>query len=380
MLKITFRLPRLETEPQIDRKCRFCGYERCHIHGYRRRGIKDYALSEVVTIRMKCPKCRKVFTIVPRGVTYRRHRSDRVVGLGIMLYYYGLSYQSAWAVLVSLGINQSVTTVYNDFIEACDKAMAKLQVRRKATKIVVKIGGCDGAVQKLKGKKEANLLFFTDLEEEDAEALIEVYLADERNPEEVKEKVEEVKREYGIEAIMTDGHKSYNYLDDYEKSRVRHLRCQAHFKKAKIIRIRELLKECREKGYKRLPLLLKELEPIVKNLGAGSKDALDKLFNKALRYKRKRYPSTRKTKSKKPRKWSVSYRIYKLITEVHEKLPELADQEITTNNGTERQIGLNLKIRSKLMRGFWLAQNVLRFTNISRYFRRERIVPLEDIV
>jgi len=317
---------------------------------------------------------------MPTGVVYKRHRSDRVIGLGIMLHYYGLSYGSVWAVMQSLGVNQSIATVYKDFIEACDKAEARMKVRGKAQKVVVRIAGFDGTVQKLKGKKEAKLLFFTDLEKGDAEALIEVHLADEQDPEQVKSTIDAITKKYGIEAIMTDDHKNYEYLDDYEVSKVAHMRCQAHFKKAKMMRIKELLKECEEKGYKKLPILLNELEPIVKSLDKTQKEALSKLFSKALRYKRKGRPSTKRRGHKKMRKWSTSYRIYRLITEVMEKFSELADQKITTNNGTERQIGLNLKIRSKLMRGFWLAQNVLRFTNIAHYFRKEGIVKLENIV
>lgn len=380
MLKVLFRLPKLETEPEIQRKCIFCGHKKCHIHEYRERGIKDYAISKVTTVRMKCPKCKKVFTIVPRGVTYKRHRSDRVVGLGVMLHYYGLSYGSAWAVMQSMGVNQSVTTVYNDFIEACDKTMAILKVRKNNTKVVIRVAGCDGTIQKLKGKKQAKLLFITDLEKGDAEALIEAHLADEQDPEQVKSTIDAITKEYGIEAVMTDDHKNYEYLDDYEKSKVAHLRCQAHFKKAKIIRIKDLLKECKEKGYKKLPLLLNELEPIIRSLDPTQKESLSKLFDKALRYKRKGHPSTKRSKHTKTRKWSTSYRIYRLITEVMEKFSELAAQKITTNNGTERQIGLNLKIRSKLMRGFWLSQNILRFVSIARYFRKEGIVKLENIV
>lgn len=55
------------------------------------------------------------------------------------------------------------------------------------------------------------------------------------------------------------------------------------------------------------------------------------------------------------------------MTEVLDKFEDIAVQDIKTNNTCERQNGLNLKLRSKTMRGFENPSNVIKFTSLEIY-------------
>ena len=65
----------------------------------------------------------------------------------------------------------------------------------------------------------------------------------------------------------------------------------------------------------------------------------------------------------------LSDSFYLLVTGVMERFPDLIQQPVSTNNATERSIGLSLKIRSKLMRDFVGPQDVLLFARFMAFAR-----------
>jgi transposase-like protein len=100
---IDYRLPSVGQEVKLDRVCPDCGRKNGQIHtAVRRRAIRDLRESAIAQRRLRCPWFGTTWTVRADGVGAGRHRSDRVRGLGVMLYMFGLSYRSAVVVLNSL--------------------------------------------------------------------------------------------------------------------------------------------------------------------------------------------------------------------------------------------------------------------------------------
>ncbi len=134
----------------------------------------------------------------------------------------------------------------------------------------------------------------------------------------------------------------------------RHRLCTAHFKKAKIKRITNLKQETKSRKILDDP---DQLEAIVKEQPA---DGQQKAWQIYLRWRWARPP----TKGKKA---SHSWRLRQLALDISENWKKAWQY---TNNTTERTIGLCLKIRSKLMRGFKVKDNILRFVHLVDWMRQ----------
>lgn len=364
-LKFRFRLPSLASEPIMNRTCPRCKCPRGHVHGRKSRFLQDVQHPQVHQVRLKCPLCAKTWTCYPLGVTPFKRRTDRAIATGIMLYYYGLSYRYASAALEAQGVRAHPSQIYRDFIEACEKSQALALYRRRLHPPIVPRLGVDGTGQRLKGRPASGLLFATDL---DTQQVLEVHLAQEDNPLVVHSWLQTWRDLFGVEDIMTDGHSNYEILDDYASLGVRHWVCQAHFVKAKVVRLRKLREECQRRRYGGLDQILQELDQVLHDLSPPQALVLQNLFARVLPYK-KAYSAARRRRSRRPRHYTPGYRAYILVTEVLEKFPDLVSQPVTTNNTTERGIGLTLKIRSKLMRGFEKEQNILNFARFAAYVR-----------
>lgn len=365
MLKLCFQLPTLGNTPIINRTCPICKFPKGQIHDHKTRFVQDFQQPMVYQTRIKCPRCNKTWTCYPKGITAYKHRSNRTIAYGIMIYFYGLGYRYSSASLSALGISVSHVQIYRDFIEICKKVQAIVECSRRDKPQKVRIMGVDGTYQKVKGQGSVSLIFNCDLDSGD---LVEVQLADEEDPQVVKAWIKTWKMIYSVEAIMTDGHKNYEYLDDYTVLEVNHLTCKAHFVKAKVIRARKLIQECERRRYSKVVDILKILDEILHDLSPPKEKELQELFNKVLEYK-KAYSIARRRKSRRPRHFTPGYRTYLLVTEVFDKFQDLVAQDVSTNNATERQIGLTLKIRSKLMRGFEVPENILLFARFAGYVR-----------
>lgn len=377
MLKFFFQLPSLGSTPSIDRKCPRCIGPRGHIHGRRTRQIQDVRQTEVSVVRLKCPKCHKTWTCYPRGLTPFKHRSDRAIATGVMFYFYGLSYRYASAALKAQGVRSHYTQIYRDFIEASLKAQALAFCARRDRPPHVPRLGIDGTGQRLKGQPAAGVLVGTNLDTDD---VLEVQLATEDEPDELQSWIRTWRDLYGVDAVMTDGHSNYEVLDDFTRFEVRHLRCQAHFVKAKVIRLRKLREICRRRRYLGLDRILEALDIILHDLSPPQGAPLQELFQRVLPYKLS-YSRARRRRYRRPRHYPPGYQAYLLVTEVSEAFADLVAQPVTTNNATERGIGLTLKIRSKLMRGFSKPENILNFARFAAYVRaRGPVFNLAEVV
>jgi transposase-like protein len=76
-----------------------------------RKNVRDTQYEQVQARRYECLRCHRTFRVYPRGVLAGQF-SQRVKGIGVMLYVLGLSYGAVGLVLTALGVWMSKATVY----------------------------------------------------------------------------------------------------------------------------------------------------------------------------------------------------------------------------------------------------------------------------
>ena len=104
-MRLQLILPRVE--PSTMKLPLVCPYEGCHGRHFRHhqeveKRLKDTEYDAVFAQRYECLRCKRTFRLYPRGVT-RAQASQRVKGLGVMLYLLGLSYGATSLALEALG-------------------------------------------------------------------------------------------------------------------------------------------------------------------------------------------------------------------------------------------------------------------------------------
>ena len=108
---------------RLDRKCPHCGRNNANIHsGVRHRRIRDIKVSAISQRRMKCPFCGITWTLRSQGVVDGRQRSQRLRGLGVILYMLGLSYRAVEKFLPCLDCPIGKSSIERDVDEFGQKA------------------------------------------------------------------------------------------------------------------------------------------------------------------------------------------------------------------------------------------------------------------
>ena len=82
--------------------------------------LKDTEYEVVVAHRYRCLRCQRTFRVYPQGVT-QAQTSQRVKGLGVMLYVLGLSYGATSLALEALGVYMCKSSVYVAVQAAAEK-------------------------------------------------------------------------------------------------------------------------------------------------------------------------------------------------------------------------------------------------------------------
>jgi transposase-like protein len=122
-MRLQLILPRVEpsemTLPSI------CPYESCQGRHFRHhqevgKPLKDTEYDAVSAQRYECLRCKRTFRLYPSGVT-RAQTSQRVKGLGVMLYLLGLSYGATSLALEALGVYMCKSSVYEAVQAAAEK-------------------------------------------------------------------------------------------------------------------------------------------------------------------------------------------------------------------------------------------------------------------
>lgn len=333
-------IPSLKEAAQPDRLCPRCITPTGRIHQRRRLSLTDTRIGSVTKLRMRCCSCQKTWTCQPDGLKAHFHRSQRIRALNILLYALGLSYEAVATVLTSLGASESDTSVYRDLVGS----MQAVKHLRKRGHRKVRLAGIDATYQRLAqphNPHHESLIFVVDFSDGQ---LLEVELLDEGDQQAVAALIKDLEAKYGVEVWVSDEHDSYARAIAPE----RHLLCAAHFKRAKLRRVKELFEQVRSERMKKD---LEVLEGLLSDPPADGQGVARQIY---LRQKRVKRPA-------KGKKLSPGARLKALAREIYEKWDRVWQQ---TNNQTEAAIGLCLKIRSKLMRGYKLSEHIKGFAEM----------------
>ena len=336
-----------DTAPRKYR-CPYCNGI-AHIHSRNsHRQITDLRLSEIEQIRYRCIKCAKTFQSYPQGMCKGAQRSDRVKALGVVLVVLGLSYRKSASVVKPLAGKTCASTVYND-VQA---AGAKAQHWHRRLSGKVRVVGVDGTGQKMKPGNEG-IIFAVDQERQ---VLIRVEVMEEADEKKVKRFLKELSQQCNMEVLITDEHNSYR--GGAKGLAVEHRLCEAHWKKAKVRRARNLAERAQKRRWRQAAGDLEQLVSIVRGWRDGGEEDVKELWQKYLKYRAPR-PGGR---------WSFGYEIRLLMQDVLENWKQVGP----TNNTTERLIGLLLKMRSKVMRGFAKPENIKKFVYLNGFLWAHR--------
>lgn len=332
---------------KLDRRCPHCACPNARIHSaVRRRRIVDLKASVVPQRRMRCPRCGMTWTLRADGVGPGRQRSDRLIGIGVILYMLGLSYRAVEQFLPCLDCCGTKSSIERDVTEAGQKAT---ELHLSAPRVRVRVLGVDGTGNAMAGRK-GGVVFFVDVQRQ---KLLLVEPIRETEAAKLRRHVRKVFAAVGAEELRTDEHSVYEGVVPQE----RHCICLTHWRKSKgkraydlyrqaVVENRpleaesmlELLKLLREKP--RPPTVPKELERLVV-----------------------RYINARR---------GLPGKINQLLQHIERTWEKVSNDPLdATNNVTERTIGLTFKIRAKTMRGFKAKAKVLAHPYLASVLRGE---------
>lgn len=333
-------IPSLKEAAQVDRLCPHCATPSGRLHQKRRLPLVDTRIGAVTKLRMRCATCRLTWTCQPDGLKPHFQRSQRIRALNLLLYALGLSYQATATVMTALGAPESDTSVYRDLREG----MATVKALHRRGRRQVRVAGIDGTLQRLAqpgSPHHESLLFVVDFSDG---CVLEVEAIDEEDADAVAALIKDLEAAYGVEMWVSDEHRSYAQAIRQE----RHWLCTTHFKKNKLRRVRELQQQARSA---RMQRDLQELEGLLRAPPADGKQRAQQLYRRQRRVKR----------PQKGQPLSVAGKLKQLAREVYEKWDRVWHE---TNNATESAIGLCLKIRSQLMRGYKVVEHISGFARL----------------
>ena len=113
-MRLELILPRVEPEKIAPpEKCKYEGCEGKYFRFLQEvdKALRDTVYPHVSAHRYQCLRCKQSFRVYPQGVS-RAQTSDRVYGLGVMLYLLGLSYGAVSLALDALGVYLCKSRVY----------------------------------------------------------------------------------------------------------------------------------------------------------------------------------------------------------------------------------------------------------------------------
>lgn len=344
-------IPSLKDSAQPIRLCPRCHTSTGRLHQRRQLSVSDTRLGAVTKLRMRCRHCGLTWTCQPYGLQPRFQRSQRIRALNILFYALGLSYEATAQVMTALGAVESDTSVYRDLLASMTRAKDLHQRGRRK----VRVAGIDATYQRLAQPQNAHhesTVFVIDFSDGH---LLEVELLDEDDAQAVAGLIKDLEARYEIELWVSDEHTSYEQAIAPE----RHWLCTTHFLKNKLRRIKELKGEARSQ---RMKQDLETLEELLRQPPADGQQQVKQIYQRQRRVKR---PA-------KGKRLSPGSKLKALAREIYEKWERVWQQ---TNNPTESAIGLCLKIRSKLMRGYKVAEHIRGFAHLRgwMYGQGERV-------
>ena len=330
---------------KLDRRCPHCACPNGRIHSaVRPRRIVDLKASTVAQRRMKCPYCGVTWTLRADGVGHGRQRSDRLRGIGVILYMLGLSYRAVEQFLPCLECCGSKSSIERDVTEAGQKAS---DLHISAPRVRVRVLGVDGTGDAMAGRK-GGVLFFVDIERQ---KLLFVEPIRETEAARLRRHVRRVFALLDAEELRTDEHSVYEGVVSPGKHRL----CLTHWRKSKGKRAWDLLQEASRTGRELEAATLQDLLDLLRQQPRGPTVPAE------LEILVRRYINARR---------GLPGKVNQLLQHVERTWEKVSDDPLdATNNVTERLIGLTLKIRAKTMRGFKSKTKVLAHPYLASFLR-----------
>jgi len=221
-MRIRMHLPRVEPdEYEMPAVCPHEGCEGQHFKLHQRhcrRAVLDPDHDQVNVRRYRCLTCRRTFRVYPRGVS-NAQRSDRLRGIGVMLYVLGLSYGAVEDALQALGLAGSKVSVYRD-VQALGEAVKR--VRQAQGKRKVEVMGADTTFVTCNREQVTIAVGVDALTHE----VLDIELVDGESAETLLPFLEELQDLFEVEVLLSDDQDSYkNAASDLGLS---HGICRAH--------------------------------------------------------------------------------------------------------------------------------------------------------
>ena len=339
-----------------------------------RKNIRDSEYEEVVARRYKCLRCGCTFRVYPQGVQ-KSQVSQRIKGIGVILYLLGLSYGAVALMMEVLGVYLSKSSVYRT-VQATAEAVPGMKHAGLLQGYRTKAIGADLTSVKCNGKWlsigvvvdpiNGLVLCVDHLDGEDAQTL--------------KDWVEPIADQVGAETLVTDDADAFKEVAEsgrfvpYHRSGLYHQVCKSHVGRntEELIESLSLAIEAgQDSSLAELQIESTQALADLRRLGEliHSRQPEQQAEVQALYERYAAAPHSKKGKTA-----SIAYRMRNLFLDRWNLWPRLTfyrtwkDRDGKsildgTNNATERAIGWWIKERYRTMRGYKRERSAL---NVSR--------------
>jgi transposase-like protein len=219
-MRLRVRLPEVRPdEYAIPLSCPYgCGGRYFALHDQCHKSLGDPTYREVQVRRYKCVKCRRRFRVHPTGVS-QHHRSQRLRGIGVLLYVLGLSYGGVADALAAFGWQGSRSTIYRDVQDAGE---AVTRLRQQQPKRKVQVVSADATYVVCRGEEVTVAVALDAL----AGEVLEVELVEGESVDALRAFLQRLQSEYDMEVLVSDDQDSYKVLAD--ELGIEHSICRAH--------------------------------------------------------------------------------------------------------------------------------------------------------
>ncbi len=370
-MRLRMRLPQVEPDSYEDPTV--CPHAACsgqHFKVHQQtcaKALQDPDHAQVQAKRYKCLKCKRTFRVYPQGVS-EAQRSDRLKGIGVMLYVLGLSYGGTADALAAFGWAGSKTTIYRD-VQAAGEAVKRLRQAQGPRK--VQVLGADTTFVTC-NREQVTVAVGVDAL---AHEVLEIEVVDSASIETMRPFIQDLVHVFEVEVLLSDDQDSYKTIAD--DLAVQHGVCRAHVNR----NVADLVAQLGERA-------LTTPDPVPESMGITVDDFIEHLeyFQllvalrppdgaERLRTLYQRYRAVPPpAKGEKATMW-YRFRLAVLRWWTHWARLTL-DQRWTgadgerldgTNNATERAIGWWIKERYRTMRTYKRKQSVINVSRLIAY-------------
>lgn len=204
-MRIRMHLPRVEPdEYEMPALCPHNGCKGKHFKLHQRhcqRAVLDPDHEQVNVRRYRCLTCKRTFRVYPRGVS-NAQRSDRLRGIGVMLYVLGLSYGAVEDALQALGLAGSKASVYRD-VQALGEAVKR--VRQAQGKRKVEVMGADTTFVTC-NRQQVTIAMGVDAL---TQQVLDIELVDNESAETLQPFLEDLQELFDVQVLLSDDQDSY---------------------------------------------------------------------------------------------------------------------------------------------------------------------------